>query len=167
MTIPLRATPHKMMPVHKKRLQAMKLRIKRIQNFMKHGRWSKIYHTGLLPAATFGCELHSMPPQFGVVLRHNALLAARLVIPGCNNNWVWAILGWKMDPWLKVCMAPLLRLHREIWLEAGPEPPQDVVDSGTMRRAIALSCCTKPGTSYKTMAKDPISAAHWALQPLQ
>ena len=43
---------------------AMKWRVQKIQGMMK-GKWSKVFSTGIVPAVTFGSELHSMPPQMG------------------------------------------------------------------------------------------------------
>jgi hypothetical protein len=79
-----------------------------------------IVTAGVVPAATFGIEIHGLPDKSFQVLMHGARQACALTPIGVPTTL--CVYAWRSEarPDFKALAASVLRYAREVWMAVGP-----------------------------------------------
>jgi hypothetical protein len=123
-----------------------------------------VFHTGILPEATFGVELTLMHPAQLKSLRIATIRANKLMCMGVPHSAMMLALPIDRDPEWHVNIRTLQGFAREVWnREHGPQP--DHLTTKEIGLLFGLPA-PPPFTSYATAWKDPVAAIHYALRRL-
>ena len=115
---------------------------------------------GMLQGATFGCDLASFEGVRLKALRSQAAKAMHAPVAGASQAALWAVLPAAKDPGAITRLAPLRRLHREVWMATGDDPPDDIIRLGELAATFDKVNDVRPTRDdARRRRQDPLSAA--------
>jgi hypothetical protein len=146
----------------KNRVEKALARHHRIKALAGPRSFGTVFHTGILPEATFGAELTVMHPASRRALRNAAVKANKLHIMGVPAAVSLLALPVDRDPDWQLDIRVLQGFSREVWnIDHQPHP-----DQLTLREIGQLFGlpAPMPFTSYESAWKDPIANLHFTLR---
>jgi hypothetical protein len=121
-----------------------------------------VFHTGILPEATFGAELTVMHPASRKALRSAAVKAHKAHIMGVPTAASLLLLPVDRDPEWQIDLRILQGFAREIWnMEHRPHP--DHLTTKEVGQLFGLPA-PPPFLNYASAWKDPVANLHFTLR---
>jgi hypothetical protein len=106
--------------VHKQRIAKTRKRLTRMASKFRKVNTKLLFHAGVMPAATFGVDIHGMPPKSLRILMQGARRQCAHTPIAVPTSM--ALYAWRTDtrPDFMAIAAPILRYAREVWTAIGP-----------------------------------------------
>ena len=101
----------------------LKSRVKKLWKLKNTGarRVGQVYTTGTVSAAIYGAEVTGLPAEAVRQIRVTRLrLDGKYITGACTNEQITLETA-AFDPGMLPQMAPLIRYHKEVWLNQFPE----------------------------------------------
>ena len=119
-----------------------KSRVKKLWQLKNTGarRVGQVYTTGTVSAATYGADVTGLPTEAVRQIRAMRLrLDGKYITGACTNEQI-ALETAAFDPGILPHMAPLMRYHREVWLnQFGEYAPKDLLNVKELNEAFGTA----------------------------